>query len=856
MMTSTSHWRSTATIVGIDYYGGLSELKPLEAASKDAEAIASLLEKYGEYQQMLIQRIPCEQQHDREGKSKERLKDNEVVKKDQLMQAIGELLDPPDDNPPDTALFFFSGHGIRQEVDGKVEVYLATSDRKSNRDGIAISWLGKKIEESKAKEVIVWLDCCYSGELLKYCPDNKRYCFIAATASYSKAYESYQQGELTKVLTEGLTPQEKSKKRVDSHRLCQFVLDHQPQYQQRFQCRTSDAPIPLTTLKPRYFRDECPYLSLNYFREKDAPFFYGRTELINNLLGKLGNKKGDRLIGILGASGSGKSSLMRAGLLYELNKGQKIAGSNNWLIIEPFSPTDQPLKSLQQRLAAVQFEKIDRDQRIIIMVDQFEECFTMCDQRQRKEFIDKLLDLLKTKPNLQIILAMRDDFRSRLLEFKRLREMMSKVIVGHLNREEIEEAIIEPAKKVGLYIYPDLKQQLINDVEDYPGSLPLLQYTLTELWKDAHSKQETSLRLETYRRLGGVEGTLQNRATKIYQSLSEADQQVAKRIFLELVQVGDISDTRRRVTLGELENSYHDLDTLDRVTAFLANKHNRLLTRSNIDQNDSNAQQQLKSADQRSKIVIDVVHEALIRNWKMLGDWKQEYREGMIIERRIEQAAQEWDKRNGDLWQVAGLVVAHKYLEQYDELGMLDGTAERFIQASEQAQEKLKRDEIQRQQHLEQKNQALQQQQRWLLSLSGVAIVITLISIFLGWDANRQKIEAQKKEIVAQANSVRLKLPQPQHINSLVLALDNVENNQKLHQNWWIKFAQPTNQLMGENYRVLTEAVAKTPRQSTFRGHQSLVMSVAFSPDGKYIVSGSYDGTIKLWSAENPGSQA
>ena len=174
----------------------------------------------------------------------------------------------------------------------------------------------------------------------------------------------------------------------------------------------------------------------------------------------------------------------------------------------------------------------------------------------------------------------------------------------------------------------------------YPGSLPLLQYTLTELWKEAYRQGETSLRLETYRQLGGIEGTLQNRATQTYQSLSPADQTVAKRIFLELVQVGDISDTRRRVTLGQLENSRHDLATLDRVTEFLANPDNRLLTRTNIEQK--------KQKDPRANIVIDVVHEALIRNWKMLGDWKQQYRDGMIIERRIEQAAQQWHQEEGD----------------------------------------------------------------------------------------------------------------------------------------------------------------------------------------------------------------
>ena len=158
--------------------------------------------------------------------------------------------------------------------------------------------------------------------------------------------------------------------------------------------------------------------------------------------------------------------MLRAGLLYQLKRGQNIPGSNNWTIIEPFNPTDKPLEILEQRLTNTELENLAPDTPIIMMVEQFEECFTMCDEETRKKFIKPLLKLLENHPNLQIILAMRDDFRSRLLEFKQFREMMSNVIVGHLNHDEIKEAIEKPAQEVGLYIYPDLKQQLINDVED------------------------------------------------------------------------------------------------------------------------------------------------------------------------------------------------------------------------------------------------------------------------------------------------------------------------------------------------------------------------------------------------------
>ncbi|MGK7881377.1 MAG: hypothetical protein AB4060_14965 [Crocosphaera sp.] len=610
-------------------------------------------------------------------------------------------------------------------------------------------------------------------------------------------------------------------------------------------------------------------MSLKAFQRDDADFFFGRDKIIEELLKKLENREQERLVGILGASGSGKSSVMRAGLLDELKKGQKILGSKNWKIIDPFNPTNKPLEVLQKKLTAAEFKKIDADRPIIIMVDQFEECFTFCDKQTRKDFINKLLELLEDKPNLQITLTMRSDFRSRLVEFEEFWRKMSKVEVKHPEPEDIEKAIIEPANKVGLYIYPALTNQLVNDVKDYQGSLPLFEYTLTELWKEAQKKGETSLRLETYNQLGGIERTLQNRATKIYESLSKADQAVAKRIFLALVQPGDIADTRRRMSLGDLKNSRHDLDTLDRVTDFLANENNRLLTRTNIDQKD-NTLKQYKQEDPKNKIVIEVVHEALISNWNLLGEWKQQYREAMISERRIEDAAQQWDKGNGNLYQPKNLRFANIYREKHDELGMLSGLAEQFIEES-------RKDVI---------------WSKW----SKTAVSILLVSLFLSifslskyTDQNKQIAVIKEQSAIAQK-----KLPRAKDVKPLIFVLDAVAKNKKLNNSLLSRLEtclenglQPKSGLMSEVHSILIGAVHKNLNSifikdnygfpsmavssdgqylvfgsyktvklwdvqsqtliDTFKGHQGWVTSIAFSPDNKHIVSGSYDNTIKLW---------
>ena len=311
---------------------------------------------------------------------------------------------------------------------------------------------------------------------------------------------------------------------------------------------------------------------------------------------------------------------------------------------------------------------------------------------------------------------------------------------------------------MGLGIEGSLKQQLINDVEDYPGSLPLLQYTLTELWHEARKQGEQFLRLETYTKLGGIEGTLEKRADEVYENLGLVRllplitllhksgslrsprglyvltflflldyQKVAKRIFLELTQVGETMDTRRRVMLGDLVNSKHSLEILDQVTQELANEKNRLITRTEAEKDEDTDQSKIQNL--KSKIQIDVVHEALIRHWKKLGDWKQQYQAAMVIERKIEALAHDWEekgKKSGDLLQGSRLGEAEEYLKSFSELGMLDGMAEEYVKVSQTHRRRVRRN---------------------LLAVgivgSTVLISLTVSSVIFGLQSQRQALNAQ-----------------------------------------------------------------------------------------------------------------
>ncbi|NEO99347.1 MAG: hypothetical protein F6K58_11830 [Symploca sp. SIO2E9] len=455
----------------------------------------------------------------------------------------------------------------------------------------------------------------------------------------------------------------------------------------------------------------------------------------------------------------------------------------------------------------------------VMIIDQFEECFTMSEHHQRQEFFDGLIDLLDNLDNLYVLIGIRSDFRGRLREYPQLVERINRpyINVEHLSREEIEEAIAKPAKLVGLGIEGALQQQLINDVEDYPGSLPLLQYTLTELWKQSRQQQEKFLRLETYRKLGGIEGTLEKRANQVFDSLSRVEQAVARRLFLELTQVGDTLDTRRRVRLGELVNSHHSLEILDVVSEKLASKDNRLITRSN----EENSQD----------VVLDVVHEALIRHWGRLLEWKQSYREAMVVERKLEAAAQEWQEKGkrrddaGLLLQGGRLVEAEEYLETYDELGMLNGLAEEYIQVSRQKHKQMNRN-------------------RKLVAggFIGVLVLGTVVSTYLWLDVRRQarKAEESEIEVLNELTKEVWRLKQP--FEALKESLKIVGKLQKAD---WIKGDTRVGAIGN-----LRQSLYGVKEFNSLDKHSHYVNSVAFSRDGNTIASASSDNTVKVWNRE------
>ena len=403
-----------ALVVGINTYQ-YSDLANLNAPAEDAEAIAKRLEQDGDFRVWrLPEAIHRETHHPFVGKKL-------AVNLPQLEEALVKLFLPEGNSIPDTALFYFSGHGLRK-TKGIQEGFLATSEVNPDASfhGLSLKWLRELLRESPIKQQIVWLDCCHSGELLNFQQEadpgeqgkGRDRCFIAASREFEESFQEIGSpySVLTKVLLEGLDPSRCPQRWVTNYSLVDYLNQHLQGVTQRPTFTNFGEPINLTRsweVQQQQATSEptqaiCPYKGLEYFdcNEEDPKYFFGRKELTDQLLDKV--RQGS-FLAIIGASGSGKSSVLRAGLLHQLKLGRQLAGSNQWQI-EIMVPGSQPLRSLAEVFVEPNLPKLDYAEqlgraegllkegadglrrlvqsaqatRMVLVIDQFEEVFTLC----------------------------------------------------------------------------------------------------------------------------------------------------------------------------------------------------------------------------------------------------------------------------------------------------------------------------------------------------------------------------------------------------------------------------------------------------------------------------------------------
>jgi WD40 repeat protein len=427
------------------------------------------------------------------------------------------------------------------------------------------------------------------------------------------------------------------------------------------------APPPARPLTEELLSVYNPYKGLRAFQEADAEDFFGREALTGELLARLATAvDNDRFLAVVGPSGSGKSSVVKAGLLPALRKGA-LPGSEQWFIIE-MVPGAHPLEEVELALLRIAIdpgvnlaEQLNRDERgllraarlalpgddtqLTLVIDQFEELFTLVESVEERVFFLDSLYTAATDPTscLQVVITLRADFYDRPLnhaDFGGLIQKGTEVILP-LSTEELQDAIRRPAERVGLTFEEGLVTDIVAEVVDQPGVLPLLQYALTELFERRDGRLLTH---ETYQSVGGVLGALGRRAEQVFASLDEGGQIAARQLFLRLVTLGEgVEDTRRRVLRSELEGLIRGRDQVigDGGQDTLIN--NQQSTISTVIDSFGSARLLTFDHDPVTRgPTVEVAHEALLQEWQRLREWLDESRADIRMQRLLGYAANEW----------------------------------------------------------------------------------------------------------------------------------------------------------------------------------------------------------------------
>ncbi|MBW4533661.1 MAG: TIR domain-containing protein [Pleurocapsa minor HA4230-MV1] len=587
-------------------------------------------------------------------------------------------------------------------------------------------------------------------------------------------------------------------------------------------CHQLKRPPSLPSQKPA-----CPYPGMSPFSENDEGRFFGRDEEIEELLGRL--RLHPFLTVVIGPSGSGKSSLVFAGLIPKL-KVSGLFGTGQWCI-RSLRPGTSPLANLQAVLGGdvtgleVRIQQLLSTQpdarRLLLVVDQFEELFTQAGA-EAIPFQQALLKLIEI-PNVYLILTVRADFYPDLMGsslWKKIRSHRFEVLP--LEEEGLRQAIIRPAEGVEVYIDSALVERLLVDAKREPGVLPLIQETLVLLWEKLERR---FLPLKAYEFLllprsaygatptqprTGLQVAIARRADAALADLETAAKQaIARRIFLRLIQFGEgRSDTRRQQSVDDLRIADDDSPLFDLTLRHLVDC--RLLT---------------LSGEENTSRKADIAHEALISGWPTLQQWITERREAEQTRRRLEAKTQDWIKLNkkGGLLDTAELKEVKRINSSNATEFGLSSHLHELIKASQQAAQVRK------------------------IILGVYIVLITGFAIIAGF----QWRNAEIGQIKALSESSKAKFTSNR--SSFDALLDALRAGTRLKHpllQVGLPWSNGETQLKADVMTALTESVFWVKEKNRLEGHGGGINSLSFSPDRQTIASASADGTIKLWKRD------
>lgn len=603
-----------------------------------------------------------------------------------------------------------------------------------------------------------------------------------------------------------------------------------------------------------------PYKGLYFFDESDAEMFFGREVLTDALVSRLmaGLQSDERFLAVVGASGSGKSSLVRAGLIPALRWRQP---SSAWPVYV-MTPTSHPLEALIASLraesgASVAAKRMVDDltrkpgalhaalerlaaaagsSHVLLAVDQFEEMFTLCrNEPAQAAFVENLLNAaFEPKGPGIILLVLRADFYSHCARFDQLRHALARFqeYIGPMTTEELRRAIEEPARRGHWDFEQGLADLLLHDVGAEvghvrePGALPLLSHALLATWQRRRGRKLT---LSGYKATGGIRGAIAETAEAVFHDKLEPEQRViARQLFLRLTEFGEdasTADTRRRVSYTELAGKPEDAERVHEVLMTLADA--RLIT-----------------THQDS---AEVAHEALIREWPTLRSWLEENRQALRLHRHLTDAAHEWESTGqdpGNLYRGVRLAQANEWSAAH--AAEMNAIEHSFLEASRAQEEREMEDrEAQRQREIEaahklteteqlraeeqtQSNRRLRRRGLFL-SIAFVLMGVVASLAFAFWQraARAERLATSRELAAASIGSLDV---DPER--GVLLALEALKEADTL-----------------EARNALHRSLPELHLLHTITAHSGSAVDVAFSPDGTRLASIGDDGTIKSWNA-------